>query len=68
MQKAEKKRPRIDPNGYKLSKKTMKKLPRTELSPKVEKALDGIASGKEKLVKYDNFDEYIKHVKQVLEE
>ncbi|MDE1729022.1 MAG: hypothetical protein KGH81_07600 [Thaumarchaeota archaeon] len=68
MQKAEKKRPIIDPNGYELSKKSMKKLPRTELSPKVEKALDDIATGKEKLVKYDNFDEYIKHVKQVLEE
>ncbi|MDE1765228.1 MAG: hypothetical protein KGI27_03020 [Thaumarchaeota archaeon] len=68
MQKAEKKRPIIDPNGHKLSKKAMKKLPRTELSPKVEKALDDIATGKEKLVKYDNFDEYIKHVKQVLEE
>ncbi|MDH2906572.1 MAG: hypothetical protein PXX83_00550 [Candidatus Nitrosotalea sp.] len=68
MQKAEKKRPVIDANGYELSKKAMKKLPRSELSPKVEKVLDDIATGKEKLVKYDNFDEYIKHVKQVLEE
>ncbi|NHI03609.1 hypothetical protein DYY67_2245 [Candidatus Nitrosotalea sp. TS] len=68
MQKAEKKRPVIDANDYDLSKKATKKLPRTDLSSKVEKTLDNIATGKEKLVKYDNFDEYIKHVKQVLEE
>ncbi len=68
MQKAGRKRPVIDENGYELSKKIIKKLPKTELSPKVEKVLDDIATGKEKLVKYDNFDEYIKHVKQVLEE
>ena len=68
MQKAGRKRPVIDENGYELSKKVIKKFPKTKLSPKVEKALNDIASGKEKLVKYDNFDEYIKHVKQVLEE
>ena len=68
MQKAERKRPVIDANGHKLSKKVIKKLSKTELDPKVEKVLDDIATGKEKLVKYDNFDEYIKHVKQVLEE
>ncbi|MGI0101683.1 MAG: hypothetical protein ACREA7_03700 [Nitrosotalea sp.] len=68
MQKAEKKRPVIDSNGYELSKKVAKKLRKSELSPKLEKALEDIATGKEKLVKYENFDEYIKHVKQVLEE
>jgi hypothetical protein len=68
MQKAGRRRPVIDTNGHELSKKVIKKLSKTELSPKVEKVLDDIASGKEKLVKYDNFDEYIKHVKQVLEE
>lgn len=68
MQKAGRKRPSIDTNGYEPSKKVIKKLPRIELNPKVEKVLDDIATGKEKLVKYDNFDEYIKHVKQVLEE
>ena len=45
-----------------------KDKPKSELSPKVEKTLEDIATGKEKLVKYDNFDEYIKHVKQILEE
>ncbi|MDE2591201.1 hypothetical protein [Candidatus Nitrosotalea okcheonensis] len=68
MQKAGRKRPVMDENGRELSKKIIKKLPKTELSPKVEKVLDDIATGKEKLVRYDNFDEYIKHVKQVLEE
>ncbi|MDE1863636.1 MAG: hypothetical protein KGI33_12100 [Thaumarchaeota archaeon] len=68
MQKAGRKRPVMDENGRELSKKNIKKLPKTELSPKVEKVLDDIAAGKEKLVRYDNFDEYIKHVKQVLEE
>ncbi|HJT09727.1 MAG TPA: hypothetical protein VJ771_02990 [Candidatus Nitrosotalea sp.] len=68
MQKAEKKKPVIDADGYKLSKKVIKKLPKSDLSLKVEKVLDDIATGKEKLVKYENFDEYIKHVKQVLKD
>ncbi|MDE1832393.1 MAG: hypothetical protein KGI02_08505 [Thaumarchaeota archaeon] len=63
MQRAVKSKKVVD-----LSRKDGKKLRKSELSPKLEKALDDIATGKEKLVKYENFDEYIKHVKQVLEE
>jgi len=48
--------------------RTIKNKPESEISPELETALEDIETGKEKLVKYDSFDEYIKHVKQVLEE
>lgn len=39
-----------------------------ELSPSLEKTLDNISSGNEQMNNYENFDEYIKHVKKVLED
>ena len=41
---------------------------KSEISEDLENTLERIASGEEKLVKYPSFDEYKKHVKQVLEE
>ena len=38
------------------------------LSDNIERRLDNIDSGKEKLKEYSNADEYLKHVDQVLEE
>jgi hypothetical protein len=67
MQKAEKKRPVIDPNGHELSKKVIKKLPKSELSPELDKTIKRILEGKEKLSRY-TFDEYIEHVDKILEE
>jgi hypothetical protein len=67
MQKAGRKRPVIDTNGYELSKKVIKKLPKSDLSSEVDKTIKRILEGKEKLSRY-TFDEYIEHVKKTLEE
>lgn len=39
-----------------------------EISPKVEKILEDIDSGKVKMTRYKNSDEYLKHVDEVLSE
>jgi hypothetical protein len=67
MQKAEKKKPVIDANGYELSKKVVKKLPESELSRELDKTIKRVLEGKEKLSRY-TFDEYIEHVDKILEE
>ncbi|MGQ0376199.1 MAG: hypothetical protein ACT4OW_01680 [Nitrososphaerota archaeon] len=41
---------------------------KAEISPKVEKILEDIDSGKVKMTRYKNADEYLKHVDEVLSE
>ena len=50
---------------YKMS---ITKVKKNELNPDLEKVLENVESGKESLTKYKSFDEYIKHVKKVLED
>jgi len=44
------------------------KVKNSELNSDLEKVLENVESGKESLTKYENFDEYIKHAKKVLED
>jgi hypothetical protein len=67
MQRAGRRRPVIDTNGHELSKKVIKKLSKSELSPELDKTIKRVLEGKEKLSRY-TFDEYIEHVDKILEE
>ncbi|MDE1728919.1 MAG: hypothetical protein KGI02_10030 [Thaumarchaeota archaeon] len=40
----------------------------SELSPELEKLLDDIDSGKVKMTRYKNVDEYLKHVDKTISE
>ncbi len=57
----------VKPKKANLPKKVMRKEPKSELSPALDKTIKRIMEGKEKLTRY-TFDEYIQHVKKVLEE
>ncbi len=61
MQRAEK------PKKTSPSKKIVRKQPKSELSPQLDRTVKRILEGKEKLSRY-TFDEYIEHVNKVLEE
>ena len=48
---------------------TMQKAKKdSELSPELEKLLDDIDSGKVKMARYKNVDEYLKHVDKTISE
>ena len=57
----------VKPKKANLSKKMVKKQPKSELSPQLDKTIKRILEGKEKLSRY-SFDEYIEHVSKILEE
>jgi hypothetical protein len=48
--------------------KSHTKQTKEELSPKVEKILEDIDTGKVKMTRYKNVNEYLKHVDEVLSE
>ena len=45
-----------------------KKHVKSDLSPEVDALVERVVSGDEKVTIYDTPDEYLKHIKQVLEE
>lgn len=57
----------VKPKKSDLPKKTVKKQPKSELSPELDETIRSIIEGKENIVRY-TFDEHRKQVKKILEE
>ena len=55
-------------SNYHRYKMSTTKVKKSKLNPDLEKVLENVESGKESLTKYKSFDEYIKHIKKVLED